>query len=245
MMPPKKKIILTISRYNLNGELLETYPNARIAAEAMNSSQKYITYTAQGKKALTACGYIWRRGNEPKIDIQPMLESRWHCSSPLASKQHTVGQYDLEGKLINTYTNTKEAGKAVGFHYQGIRKVMRGEGLTYGGFIWSKQIKKKIKVNPKIKADTTISQYDLNGRWIRSFKNAYLAGKETGIDDSSIGHVIKGKTLTAGNFLWRKGSRLRINVTELRRHKQYPNSALQRHTKKKREKSVSLLKDHA
>jgi len=234
-MVTRKKLISIISRYNLNGQLLETYPNARIAAEAMGSSQQFITYAAQGKKALTACGYIWRRGTEPEIDLGPLLKERWHPSSPLAGKQHTVGQYDLEGNLLNTYTNTKTAGKAVGFHYQGIRKVIRGEGMTYGGFIWSKEIKKKIKVNPKIKADTTISQYDLDGRWIRSFKNAYTAGNETGIDDSNITFAIQGKALTAGKYLWRDGAALRININTLRKHPLYPKSALQRHMKKKRE----------
>ncbi|MCD0489457.1 hypothetical protein LPB86_14535 [Pedobacter sp. MC2016-14] len=240
-MIERKKLIATISRYNLSGDLLETYPNARIAAEAMNSSQQFITYAAQGKKALTACGYIWRRGAEPSIDLTPLLKERWHPSSPLAGKQHTVGQYDLEGNLLNTYTNTKTAGKAVGFHYQGIRKVIRGEGLTYGGFIWSKEIKKKIKVNPRIKSDTTISQYDLDGRWIKSFKNAYLAGIETGVDDSSITHAINGKVLTAGKYIWRNGQALRLNVNELRRHPHYAGSALQRHMKKKRELVTSLV----
>lgn len=237
-MAQSKKLILTISRYNLNGVLLETYPNARIAAEAMNSSQQFITYAAQGKKSLTACGYIWRRGNEPQLELKPLLDERWYQNSPLASKQHTVGQYDLEGNLVNTYANTKIAGSAVGLHYQGIRKVMRGKGLTYGGFIWSKDIKKKIKVNSKIKPDTTISQYDLDGRWIKSYKNAYTASNETGIDDSSITHAINGKVLTAGKYLWRAGRPLRININELRRHAHYPNSALQRHMKRKREEFV-------
>lgn len=234
-MEPGKKLVSVISRYNLNGILLETYPNAMIAAKAMNCSGRFISYATQGKRIVTAAGYVWRRGTEPEIDLNPLLKLRWLHHSPLASKQHTVAQYDLEGKLVNTYVNTKVAGKAVGMHYQGIRRVMRGEGLTCGGFIWSKEIKKKIKVDPRINADTTISQYDLDGKWIQSFKSAYIAGEVTGIDDSSIGHVIHGRLLAAGNFLWRKGAALRINVNELRRHKCYEGSTLQRHMKRKRE----------
>lgn len=221
LMEIRKKLIATISRYNLDGSLLETYPNARIAAEAVKSSQQYISYAAQGKKAFTAKGYIWRRGAEPSIDVSDLLARRWPPNSALAAKKHTVGQYDLYGNFVNSYPNTKVAGKAVGVHYQGIRLVIRGEGLTYGGFIWSRLIRKKIKVDPRIKADKTISQYDLDGRWLRSFTNAYTASNITGVDDSSITHAINGKVLTAGKFLWRSGASLRIDVNKLRRHPHY------------------------
>lgn len=234
----RRKLILTISQYDLNGKLLKTYPNAKVAAETVGSSQRYISYAAQGKKALTACGYLWRRGAEPQLDMDGLLSRRWYQQSPLATKQHTVGQYDLYGKLVATYTNTKEAGRAVGFHYQGIRKVMRGEALTYGGFIWSKQIKKKIDVNPRIIPDTTVSQYDLDGKWLRSFPNAYVASKETGVQCACIHHVLNGTLLTAGRFLWRRSRQLRINVNELRQHPHFSRSAVERHLKKKRAKRL-------
>ncbi len=230
----RKKYILKISRYDLDGNLLETYRHAKAAAIAMDGSQRFISYAAEGKKVLTAYGYIWRRGDEPKLDVKPILKAGWRKSSPLATKQHTVGQYDLEGNLVATYRNTKEAGKAVGFHYQGIRLVMRGEGLTYGGFVWSKEIKKKIEVNPRIKADPIISQYDLDGKWLRSFSSPYVAWKETGISNTCIGHVIQGNMLTAGKYIWREGRKLRINVNELKSHPHYPKSALERHMTKKR-----------
>jgi len=43
----EKKYIKTISRYSLKGQLLETYPNAKVAAEAMNSNQSYLSGAAR------------------------------------------------------------------------------------------------------------------------------------------------------------------------------------------------------
>ncbi|TKC08525.1 NUMOD1 domain-containing DNA-binding protein [Pedobacter frigoris] len=230
-----KKAISTISRYSLSGVLLATYSNARIAAEAIGGSWSYISGAAfLPKKVHTAYGYIWRRGNAPQIDITDLTSRRLHRSSPLGKKQKVVGQYDLNGDFVNSYVDTKEAGRAVGVHYQGIRKVIKGRGLTYGGFIWSSEIKKKIKVNPRIVLDTTISQYDLDGKWIRSFENPFMASKLTGVDNSSIAQALNGTVLTAGKYLWQKGARLRININELRRHERYKGSVLESHMKKKR-----------
>lgn len=224
----------------MSGQLLETYPNARIAAEAMNTSQQYLSIAARGnKKVLTACGYVWRRGTEPELDLKPMLKEKWLGCSPLAKQQHIIGQYDLEGNLVNTYTNTVAASKAVGVHKKGIRDVIKGRGITYGGYIWRNYIKKKIQVDPKIKDKRIISQYDLNGRWLRSFKSTLEAGRVTGIDNSNISYALNGVTITAGGYLWRKGQQLRVNIAELRKHPRFPSSVLEKHMKEKRKKTLS------
>lgn len=226
-----------ISRYSISGKLLETYANAREAAEAIKGNRQVISVAAMehSDKLHTAYGYLWRRGNASEIDLKALLKRKWFSSSPLAKNQPTVGQYDLEGNLVNTFLNSKEAAKAAGVHYNGIRDVIKGRGLTYGGYIWSKAIKPKIHVNPRITHNKMpISQYDLDGRWIRSYKTGLEAAKDTGIGNDNISLAIKGTTLTAGGYLWRKGAQLRININELRRHPRYEGSLLQTHMKAKR-----------
>lgn len=232
----KQSEIYVVSRYSLSGQLLESYPNARIAAEMMNTAQQHISRAARENTNLwTACGYIWRRGKATQIDLRQLLKAKWYSASPLARQQYTVGQYDLEGNLVKMYTNTIEAGKAVGIHYKGIRDVIKGRGLTYGGFIWRRSVKKNIAVDPKITEKIApVSQYDLEGRWIRSYKNCWVAAKETQIDNGQIHHVLHGKLLTAGGYLWRKGQQLRINVNQLRDHRHYSGSKLDKHLQMKR-----------
>lgn len=232
----KEKGSHQISRYSLSGQLLETYANAKVAAAAMGTHQVFLSSAARkSSKLLTACGYLWRRGNAPEIDMKSLLQERWYRSSPLAKNQQTVGQYDLQGNLIRTFANTIEAAKAVGVHKNGIRDVIKGRGLTYGGFIWSNTLKKKVPVDPRITSRRErVSQYDLDGRWLGSHKNCYTASKATNIDNAQIHNVLNNLYLTAGGFLWRKGEQLRININELRKDPHYPGSLLEEHMKKKR-----------
>jgi len=230
----------TVSRYSLSGQFLETYANCRVAAEAMGTNQQFIIAAARlDTKVHTACGYLWRRGIAPEIDVKSMLKEQWFHSSPLAKQQHTVAQYDLKGNLVATHTNSITAAKAVGVHQNGIRDVIKGRGLTYGGFIWSNSIKKKIDVNPRITTIRTgISQYDLDGRWIRTYKSCLAAERATSIDHSTIHLAVHGVTVTAGRFLWRRSHDLRINVNELRRHPHYAGSFLEKHLNAKRQQST-------
>ncbi len=53
----RKKLVtaFNVSRYSLSGKLLETYSNAKVAAEALNTSQQYISIAARNTgKVLTA-----------------------------------------------------------------------------------------------------------------------------------------------------------------------------------------------
>ena len=46
-----------------------------------------------------------------------------------------VGQYDLQGNLIRTFSSAREAGRN-GFHASGVSAVCRVEKHTHHGFIW-------------------------------------------------------------------------------------------------------------
>lgn len=233
----KEKGRWIVSRYSLSGQLLETYKNTSVAAKAMNTNTSNIhVATKNDGRSVTACGYLWRPGDEPQIDMAALLKKKWYHASPLAAKQHTVAQYDLQGNLVDTHINTLTAAKAVGVHQNGIRDVIKGRGMTYGGFIWSKTIKKKIAVNPRITAKLAgVAQYDMDGRWMRSFKNCYEASRLTGIDNALIHYALNDVLISAGGYLWRKGQQLRININELRRHPSYKGSELHRHMKRKRQ----------
>lgn len=69
--------------------------------------------------------YSWERGRKKQYGEE-------HHSSKL------IGQYDLEGNLLNTYYGSGEASKSTGIHSATIRAACRG-GYGYktrGGFIW-------------------------------------------------------------------------------------------------------------
>ncbi len=77
-----------------------------------------------------------------------------------------------------------------------------------------KQVQEKIR---KIKAQNPvnqISQYDTNGRLIRTFHNAEEAAKVIGVSGRHIAHAaVRKKVLTAAGFIWRRGSALQVDLT--------------------------------
>lgn len=233
--------VYRISRYSLTGKLIETYSNATLAAKAMKTSRGHLSKACQGRdKNLTACGYLWRRGNAQEIDISGLLKVRWFGNSPLARQQKSIGQYNLQGELLNTYSSIREAAKAMNTHPNNIQKVLSNRRLTCAGFLWGRGVKKKIQVLPKISATRKVSQYDLDGKWVKTHNSIAEAAKATKVDESDIGRVVSEKAMSAGGFLWRKGEDLRININNLRKHPHFTRSVLEKHMRKKREKNLEL-----
>ncbi len=62
--------------------------------------------------------------------------------------------------------------------------------------------------------------YSMNGKRVRVFNSIKEASKKCGIADSNLSSVLKGKTLTAGNFLWRYfPHRKKISTTYIAKRK--------------------------
>ena len=115
-----------------------------------------------------------------------------------------VYQYDLSGSLIGEYKSAHEAARALNIQFTNICKVCRGERKTAGGFGWSYEKKTtKEPIQTTIKHNTAVLQYDKSGKFIAEYKSAREAWKQTGISDTTIGLVCKGKGKTAGGYIWK------------------------------------------
>lgn len=115
-----------------------------------------------------------------------------------------VYQYDLSGRFVGEYKSAHEAARALNIQFTNICKVCRGERKTAGGFGWSYE--KKIveeSIQTIVKRNTAVLQYDKQGNFIAEYKSAREAWKQTGISNTTIGLVCKGKGKTAGGFVWR------------------------------------------
>ena len=53
------------------------------------------------------------------------------------------------------------------------------------------------------KGNDTVLKYDLNNNFIKEYKNANIAGKESNINGSHISRCCKKVTKSAGGFIWR------------------------------------------
>lgn len=116
----------------------------------------------------------------------------------------SVYQYDLLGQFIKEYKSAHEAARENNIQFTNICKVCRGERKTAGGFGWSYEKKDAIlPIKTKHLGDGTVIQYTKNGEYVAEYPSAKEAWRQTGISDTTIGLVCKGKGKTAGGFIWR------------------------------------------
>lgn len=110
-----------------------------------------------------------------------------------------VEQYDLNGNYLKTFDSIKDALIAVGKRKNSnIIKCCKGNGHTAHGFIW----RYEDKTHNDISVISEIVKLDINGNYLETYPSIAEAGRKTKIDSSSICATCKGKSKSAGNFLW-------------------------------------------
>jgi hypothetical protein len=60
-----------------------------------------------------------------------------------------------------------------------------------------------IKKGSERSDSTPISQFDLDGNWIRDWESQHQVERETGLQQSNINHVLKGRLKKSQGFIWK------------------------------------------
>lgn len=116
-------------------------------------------------------------------------------------KRKKIVQLDKKGNLIKVWSSISEAEKVLGIRYQKKNKLC-------GGFQW--QLYEEWLQNPKKEVnhihniDDPVKQYNLDGKYITEWKNAYIASQLTGATHTGIIACLNGKQKTAGGYIWRR-----------------------------------------
>lgn len=112
-----------------------------------------------------------------------------------------VLQYDLEGNLIKEWKSVVEINKKMKIKPD---KCCRGEAKSAGGFIWRyKDEWFDLGLDKLDEQSRKVSQYDLQGNWIRNFDSIKEASILLKINDGNIGSCCLGKYRSAGGFIWK------------------------------------------
>lgn len=115
-----------------------------------------------------------------------------------------VYQYDLSGRFIKEYKSAHDAARENNIQFTNICKVCRDERKTAGGFGWSYVKTENIEsIKTKRLGDGTVLQLTKEGEFVAEYSSAKEAKRQTGIDDTTIGLVCKGRGKTAGGFVWK------------------------------------------
>lgn len=122
-----------VCQLSLQGILLNTYPSIKEAAEAVDGSAsqisavcKHVGYRKSSK------GYLWvyEKDYDSTCPYYYTADPNKHCNKPVA-------QYDLNMRLIRTYSSIQEACKITGYNGASyISAVCKEKRKTYKGFIW-------------------------------------------------------------------------------------------------------------
>jgi hypothetical protein len=179
------KAVLKHGVNNFNFEVVEECNNDQI-------DEKEIYYIKQyNSKAPN--GYNVRSGGREKPNTTN-------------SNRHTVAkpvyQYTIEGDFIKEFISSTQAGVELNIQNSVISKCCRGEGLSSGGFRWSRE--KIDKLEPIIKYTNIkpVYQYTIDGKFIKEFKSTREAEIELNISTGAINDVCLGIRHKTGGFRW-------------------------------------------
>lgn len=120
-----------------------------------------------------------------------------------------VYQYDKDMNLIEIFPSIKNAEKLTGFANSNISKCCKHKVVFVGGYIWRFE---GDLTPPQYKNRKDVIQLDLNGNFISEFENIRQASLGTNVNESSIRKCCKGKTGSAGGFIWRYKDKFNINI---------------------------------
>lgn len=120
-----------------------------------------------------------------------------------------VNQYDLKGAYIKTWQSASEIEKHLGIKSSNITMVCKGykNRKSAGGFIWmysSNADTSPVYINES-HVGIPIDQFDLQGKYIKTWPNCKIASQELNIVGTCITAVCKGRKYrkTAGGFIWK------------------------------------------
>lgn len=116
-----------------------------------------------------------------------------------------VYQYDLDGKLINTYNELQDAANAVNVDKRSISAACLGKIKICKNYYWSYDLTDEYS-RPEDKRVKEVKQYDSENNMIESFSSISEASKSTGINKSCIAKCCRGERKSAGGYTWKYSS---------------------------------------
>ncbi len=134
-----------------------------------------------------------------------------------------VKQFDKNGDLIASFDSLSIAAKTVGASVTEISFACQGKIALCRGFKWryaERDNSEQIAANEKLretrirrghekrilKTSIPVVQFSAEGEIVKIFVNASDAGRQTGINATSINKAIKGVIKRAGGYIWKYAS---------------------------------------
>ena len=204
-----KAIRKQVTQYSFEGRKIRTYRSIVEAEKATGVFATSIGKVASGG-GISAGGFIWAWGKEPKIDVEALRKER--RLGFVKKYGRKVTQYDLSGRKVAYFPSVKEASEISGAHINAINKVLNGEYKSAKGFYWKTGYGKdqidlsNYKWGRESMAATQskkVKQYSLDGKYLQTFQSIKQSAKEVGLRSSTIFGALNGHQKTARGYKWK------------------------------------------
>lgn len=119
----------------------------------------------------------------------------------LKVQRKSVRQYTLDGEYVATFASVRGASAATSANASYITQCCKGKRVSSGGFLWAYK-DAPVPVYTK-KYHRAVEQRSLTGDLIATYSSLTAAQNATGIELHNISECCRGKSKTAGGFVWR------------------------------------------
>jgi hypothetical protein len=193
-------------QYDQNGKFIASYESTTKAALSIGKPQLQSCIASCCRKEVkTSNNSYWRYAKDYEYGKDlPSIEIDF---PNLTGSPKNVYQYDICGNFINSYPSITEAAKNINGSTSAISKVCKKELKMHKGFIW--RYEQCIFTNEELVELTTnaknrkVSQYDMDDRYIATFKSIAEASKITNTNPSNIVSCCNGNYKYANNYRWK------------------------------------------
>lgn len=192
-----KTYVRPVVQFDVKGQKIAEYKSIKEASKNTGIRHSDISTACVGRQQTTG-GFVWRyKEDERNVNSN---------SFKLQYKTNKVVQFDLDGKKIREYGSPKEAAEDNGIKVGNIRVACSKKIESSGGFIWrykgdEEDVVPKI-VKPKSN-QRKIIQFDFEWNKIGEYNSMKEASMLTKTRQSGISEVCRGKSQSAGGFMWK------------------------------------------
>lgn len=120
--------------------------------------------------------------------------------------ERKIKQYSLQGTFIREWNSLKEAEKYLNKPKAeaNISACCLGKKNRAYGYIWRySDDPNNLEVKPLTPYRAPIDQYTREGDYITTYQTIAEASKQTGIGDTNIGNCLRGRSKSAGGYVWK------------------------------------------
>lgn len=204
----------SVLQYSLDGKLIRKYESMTEAAKITNTQISRISDCAKGNRFSTN-GSIWllEDDNQREAKLKKAIREKKHPSAMCGGANHqarAIEQYTLDGQYIKTFPSAQDAANELNIEYSTIKACASNKSSkskSAGGYIWihsdepNKQEALKHRLNKG--CEKAVSQYSLDGEYIRDFVSVREAMSFFDAKTNHISDVCNGKRKKAHGYAWK------------------------------------------